>query len=155
LGYFNQSLIGLSQNINGVPTTYGASDRFTGFQIGLSIPLFGVKSQLSTVKAIEMKKQETEAHLEAISMELNGQLQELLFQYQKYLTSLDYYQQNALPQADLILAQAQKGFESGSIGYIEYVQGISQAISIKFTYLETLNNYNQTIIQLEFVSGIQ
>ncbi|MEQ8425175.1 MAG: TolC family protein, partial [Cyclobacteriaceae bacterium] len=119
------------------------------------IPIFGVKSQTSIIKATELKKQESEARLEATFNELEGRLQSLIQQYHKFQNSLDYYQLNALPQAELILTQAQKGFESGDIGYVEYTQGLNRALNIRFNYLDILNQYNQTIIQIEFITGVQ
>ena len=155
VGYFNQSLNGPNQDINGNPITFNSGDRFTGFQVGVAIPIFGVKSQSSAIKASELKKQESEARLNAISNELDGRLQSLIQQYQKFQNSLKYYQLNAIPQAVLILTQAQKGFESGDIGYVEYTQGLSRALSVQFNYLDILNQYNQTIIQIEFIVGVQ
>ena len=155
VGYFNQSLNGPNQDIDGNPVTFTSSDRFTGFQVGVAIPLFGAKSQSSAIKATELKKQEAEAQLEAITNELQGRLKSLFQQYQKFQASLDYYEQSALPQAELILKQAQKGFESGEIGYVEYIQGLNRSLSVRFNYLDILNQYNQTIIEIEFISGIQ
>lgn len=155
VGYFNQSLNGPNQDIDGNPVTYNSSDRFTGFQVGIAIPIFGVKSQASLIRASELKRQENEARLKATSIELEGRLQSLIQQYLKFQKSLEYYQVNALPQADLILQQAQKGFESGGIGYVEYTQGLNRALSVRFRFLDILNQFNQTIIQIEFISGIQ
>lgn len=155
VGYFNQSLNGPNQDINGNLVTYGSGDRFTGFQVGISIPIFGAKSQASAIRTIELKKQENEALAQSVNNELEGRLQSLLQQYYKFQNSLSYYQTNALPQAELILNQAQKGFQSGDIGYVEYTQGLNRSLSVRFNYLDILNQYNQTIIQIEFISGIQ
>jgi cobalt-zinc-cadmium resistance protein CzcA len=155
VGYFNQSLNGPNQDLDGNPVTFTSSDRFTGFQVGIAIPIFGAKSQGSVIKAAELKKQENEARLQAVTNELQGRLRSLIQQYQKFQTSIDYYEQNALPQAELILKQAQKGFENGEIGYVEYIQGLNRALTVRFNYLDILNQYNQTIIQIEFISGVQ
>ncbi|MEB2787100.1 CusA/CzcA family heavy metal efflux RND transporter [Algoriphagus persicinus] len=155
VGYFNQSLNGPNQDLDGNPVTFNSSDRFAGFQVGVAIPLFGAKSQGSVIKAAELKKQESEARLQAVTNDFEGRLSSLIQQYQKFQTSLDYYEQNALPQAELILKQAQRGFESGEIGYVEYIQGLNRALTIQFNYLEILNQYNQTIVQIEFISGVQ
>jgi heavy metal efflux system protein len=153
-GYFNQSLIGPNQDLNGIPVTYGAGDRFDGFSIGLSIPLW-IKPQASRIRASAFKKQEKEAELMAMNNELNGQLRELISQYQKFNTSLSYYGSNGLPQAELILTQAQKGFDSGEIDYVEYTQGLNRALFIQFNYLDILNQHNQTVLQLEFITGVK
>lgn len=155
VGYFNQSLNGPNQDINGNPVIFNSGDRFTGFKVGVAIPIFGARSQSSVIKASDLKRQESEARLEATSNELEGRLQSLIQQYQKFQNSLEYYQRNALPQAKLILRQSQKGFKSGDIGYVEYTQGLSRALSIRFNYLDILNQYNQTIIQIEFITGVQ
>jgi len=155
VGYFNQSLNGPNQDLDGNPVTFSSSDRFTGFQVAIAIPLFGAKAQGSVIKAAELRKQESEARLQAITNELQGRFRSLFQQYQKFQTSLDYYEQNALPQAELILKQAQRGFESGEIGYVEYIQGLNRALTVRFNYLDILNQYNQTIIEIEFISGVQ
>uniref|UniRef100_UPI004048E6DE CusA/CzcA family heavy metal efflux RND transporter n=1 Tax=Roseivirga sp. TaxID=1964215 RepID=UPI004048E6DE len=155
IGYFNQSLNGPNEDIDGNPVIFNSSDRFTGFQVGVAIPIFGAKSQASAIKASELKRQENEARLKATSNQLEGRLESLIQRYQKFQNSLEYYESNALPQAELILKQAQKGFESGDIGYVEYTQGLNRALGVRFNYLEILNQFNQTIIEIEFISGVQ
>ena len=39
LGYFNQSLIG-TQTVDGTAQFFGANKRFTGFNIGIAVPLW-------------------------------------------------------------------------------------------------------------------
>lgn len=154
IGYFNQSLNGPNQDINGNPINYTSSDRFTGVQVGIAIPIFGAKSHISSIKKSELKMQESEARYEAASNELKGEMTSLVQQFNKFQNSLEFYQTNALPQAELILTQAQKGFESGAIGYVEYTQGLSRSLDVRFKYLDLLDQYNQTIIQIEFISGV-
>lgn len=155
LGYFNQSLNGPGEDRNGTPVTYDGNDRFTGFQVGLAIPLLSARAQAAQVKAAQLQIEERAARLQAISNELQGEFTALARQYRKHQTSLEYYRQNGLPQAGLILTQAQESFRNGDIGYVEYIQGLTRALAIRFNYLFLLNQYNQTIIQLEFLSGIQ
>lgn len=155
VGYFSQSFNGPGLTRVGDRTNYTSSDRFTGFHIGLAIPIFGAKANLNSIKAMDLKKQESEFRLQAINNELEGRLLSLIQQYQKHKNSLGYYKQSVLPQADLILVQSQKSFVSGEIGYIEYIQGLNRALNIKFDHLNVLNEYNQTIIQIEFISNDQ
>lgn len=155
VGYFNQSLNGPNQDLEGNPVVFTSRNRFTGFQAGVAIPLFAAKSNLASIRAAEFKKQESEAQQQAIRLSLEGQLRSLTQQYEKYRSSLAYYKQNALPQATLLLKQAQKGFKSGNIDYVEYLQGLTQALTVRMNYLDILNEYNQTLIQTEFILGIQ
>ncbi len=55
-----------------------------------------------------------------------------------------------LGQADQLLEINRAKFENEDIDYTEYTQKADEAFQIQLDYLETLNNYNQTAIQLEF-----
>lgn len=153
VGYFNQSLNGPNQDRAGNPVVFDSGDRFTGFQVGIAIPLFGVKSNLSAIKVAELKKQESKVRFIATTNELQGRLKSLIQHYQKFQNSLQYYESTALPQAELILKQVQKGFESGEIGYVEYTQGLNRALSFRVNYLDILNQFNQTLIEMKYIIG--
>jgi cobalt-zinc-cadmium resistance protein CzcA len=66
---------------------------------------------------------------------------------------LSYYKDKAVPQAELIIESAQKSLENGAINYVEYFQNLNQGLELKFNYLNTLNEYNQAIIDLEYLIG--
>jgi len=144
LGYFNQSFIDAG---NG-GTNYDSGDRFTGVQLGLSIPLWA-KPHTSKIKAAKFQKQENEAQLEVIENQTKSQLQSLITALQKDLRNIEYYRNSGLPQSEILFRTAQRGFEEGEIGYIEYVQGLNRALTIQVTYLNFLNQYNQTLINIE------
>jgi cobalt-zinc-cadmium resistance protein CzcA len=148
LGYFNQSFIGSGETINGTPTVYSSTDRFTGVQLGLSVPIW-FKPHTAIIKAAKIHKMENEALLEAVTNFTQTQLQGLLETLRTDLRNLEHYSQNALPQADLLLKQAQRGFQEGEIGYVEYVQGLNRALTIQTKYLTFVNRYNQTLIKIE------
>jgi cobalt-zinc-cadmium resistance protein CzcA len=148
LGYFNQSFIGTGQFTNDTQTPFDSSDRFMGVQLGLSIPLWS-KPHTAKIMAAKIQKQENEAQLEAVQNETKSQLQSLFAVLQKNLNNIKTYKESGLPQSDLLLRTAQRGFEEGEIGYIEYVQGINRALTIQVKYLEYLNQYNQTLINIE------
>jgi heavy metal efflux system protein len=151
IGYFNQSLIG-TQTINGTDQYFDASKRFTGFQIGISIPLWFVP-QIAKVKAAGLNQKVIENNVEQYQINMQSQYSQYLQEYLQQKNNLEYYEKSALPNADFIIKQADKGFKNGEIGYVEYLQGIKSALTIKSNYLSSLNQYNQSIIQLEFLLG--
>ena len=153
LGYFNQSLIG-TQTINGTEQYFGSSNRFAGFQVGIAIPIW-VKPQLAKVQAAKIKAGIGESNYESYQKKLEGMYLQAVQKYMKYKNSLEYYETSALDQSELMLQNAQKGFKSGSIGYFEYVQVANQSLAIQTAWLESLNRYNQSVIQLEFLAGIK
>jgi cobalt-zinc-cadmium resistance protein CzcA len=148
LGYFNQSFIGNSSAANGTPTVFDSGDRFTGVQLGLSIPIW-FKPHTAKIKAAKIHKLENEAQLEAIKNRTQTQLESLFQMLQTEKTNLESYKTNALPQAVLLLKSSQRGFQEGEIGYVEYVQGLNRALSIQIKQLDFINQYNQTLIKIE------
>ena len=151
VGFFTQTLIDVPDpENNGRLAT--ASDRFTGFQVGLAFPLWFVSHQ-GRIKAADLSKQAAQSNYDYQQAIVEGQWQQAIQQLTKSRNSLIYYTTSALPNATLILKQSQTAFKEGEIGYAEYLLGVRSAISIKEGYLQTLNEYNQNKIHIEFLSG--
>jgi len=151
IGYFSQTMQG-TQEINSVPRTFTSGDRFSGVQAGIAIPLF-YKSYLSKIRAAKIKEQVSKTNAENYSKSLLGAYRSLLGDYDKYSNSLDYYEKQAIPEADLIIDQATKSYKAGAMDYLDFVQSLGRAFNIRQNYVEALNNYNQTIISIEFIQG--
>lgn len=148
-GFFSQTLIGTPYEDG---TIANSRNRFTGFQVGLSIPLWIAPHQ-GRVKAAEFNKLAAQHNYDYFRISIEGQLQQAAQQYVKNRSSLAYFNESALPNADLILKQSQAAFRSGEIGYAEFLLSMRNAIDIKEGYLKTLNDYNQSIIYIEYLSG--
>ena len=150
VGYFNQSLIGGETSEGG--NAAGPSDRFGGVQAGIAVPLF-FGSYKADIKAAGLREQMAKTNLDYFRTTVQGQFRQQVEEVNKFRNSLDYYNEKAIPQANLIIDNAQKSFESGNIDYVEYFQNLNQALNLKFNYLNTLNGYNQAVINLEFLIG--
>ncbi len=153
IGYFSQTLIG-TQTIGGNSIFYGSEKRFTGMQVGISIPLW-FAPQTAKVRAAETQQLISQTQYKQAELELNTGYKQAVLEFTKSKTSLDYYTNTALPNAQLIMEQAQKAWKSGEIGYVEYLQSLSAAIEIKQNHLQALNNYNQAVIEIEYLLGIK
>jgi cobalt-zinc-cadmium resistance protein CzcA len=151
VGGFIQSLTGV-QNINGQDIFFPRSRTFTGFQLGVAIPLW-IKPNLARAKAASFQEEATRKNAENFEVMLNGNYAQALREVEKNIASLNYYETSALQNADLILSQARKAFRGGEIGYIEYLQALKSAIGIQSNYLMALNQYNQSVVKLEFLLG--
>jgi len=152
LGFFTQTLIGVVDTESGSGEIATSSDRFTGFQAGLTIPLWFVPHQ-GRVKSAEYNRQAAESNYQYFQKNLQGQYQQAYQHYVKNRNSLHYYRTSALPNADLILKHSQTAFKSGEIGYSEYLLGVQRANNVREAYIQTLRDYNQSIIYLEYLSG--
>jgi cobalt-zinc-cadmium resistance protein CzcA len=69
------------------------------------------------------------------------------------LNTLDYYEDQAVPEADLIIGQASLSYKAGAMDYLEYIVNLNRALEIKQNYIDILNSYNQTIISIDFITG--
>ncbi len=118
--------------------------------VGINIPLFR--------NGIKAKTQVAKLETEIAKKELDKSQQELAtlflqqFQLQKqYSEQLNFYKTEGLPMAETIVNSAQRLYKSGDIGYIEYTQNLKDANKIKTDYLIAMNNYNQTIINIQYL----
>jgi len=66
---------------------------------------------------------------------------------------LDYYTSAGLKQADAIIKAANLSYRSGEISFAELSQYLTQAIDIQRNYLDVLNEYNQSAIQLNYFTN--
>ena len=131
LGYFNQSLIG-PQTINGQDVYFNVGQRFQGFQVGVSIPLF-YGAYNAKVKAADVNAQIVQSDYEFHEDQLQGHA--------------------ALPNAKVLLNNTHKAYLQGEIDYPEYLLNLKQVYRIYEAYLQALEHYNQSIINLEFLTG--
>jgi cobalt-zinc-cadmium resistance protein CzcA len=151
VGYFSQTIKG-TQEVNGVPRTFGAGDRFNGIQAGIAIPLWFAPYTAKT-KAAKLKEQVASTNAEYYNKSLLGSYQSLLAENGKYNNSVVYYEKQAIPEANLIIDQATRSYKAGALDYLDYILTLNRALSIKQNYLDALNNYNQTIISIDFITG--
>jgi heavy metal efflux system protein len=66
---------------------------------------------------------------------------------------VEYYEKQAVPEAELIIDQATLSYKAGALDYLDYVLTLDRALAIKQNYLEALRSYNQTVISIDFITG--
>lgn len=150
IGYFNQSLVDVINVENG--SMASQRERFSGVQVGLAIPLWFAPHQ-GRVQSAEAKSKAAQSTYQYQQIQLSSQLEQALQRFAKSRNSLEYYKNSALPNADLILRQAQTAFREGDVAFAEYLLSVRNALAIKEGFLLTLSDYNQSIIYIEYLSG--
>jgi len=151
VGFFSQTIQG-TQDVNGVALTFGPEARFTGIQAGISVPLWFLP-YTSRTKSAKIKEQISQNNAEYFSKSLAGSYQSYLEEFAKYSKSLEYYEKQAIPEANLIIEQASLSYKAGALDYLDYILSLNRAIEIRQNYLNALNSYNQTIISLDLLTG--
>lgn len=150
VGVFSQTLIGTRNPESGAVAN--GNERFTGFQVGVSMPLWFVPHR-ARAKAAAYRTKVAESNYDAYSQELRSQMEQAIQEFHKNKSNLDSFRDFSLPNAELILKQSEASFRGGEIGYAEFLLGLRSAIDIRERYLQTLHDYNQSIILIEFLSG--
>jgi len=150
-GYFIQSLTG-NQALDGTPRYYDNSLRFQGFTVGLSIPLFyGATSAKAKAAQLNVEREQLKAGY--MRSELKGRLDAQNEQLSVSAAQISYYRETAEPNAKKIISNATKAYQNGDLSYVEYVQGLETAHGIMVNYAESIRTYNQTVINIQYLTS--
>jgi cobalt-zinc-cadmium resistance protein CzcA len=148
LGYSNQSIQG-----NGADNVmYLKSARFNSVQFGVGVPLFfdSQKGKINSAKTLELISENNyQFGLQSLKTEYETA-------YKNYLTQLStvkYFEDTALQNASTIATTANEQFTNGDINYLEWTMLINDAVSIQSSYTDAVNELNQMIIQLNFLTS--
>ena len=113
----------------------GPHSGYYAWQVGISLPLsFGANR--SVVKASKTELARIAAENEATMRSLSTERQTLLAAYGKYSKSVAYYQQTALPLAREQRRTATLSYREGSIGYLDLIQALTDAMNTEQSYID-------------------
>jgi cobalt-zinc-cadmium resistance protein CzcA len=129
---------------------YGVSNPYSGFSVTAGIPIFGVKSYRSKIRAAELERDYQQSLLNYEKYNLISGYNQAYQQLQKDLELLAYYESTGLATADAIIKSANLAYRGGEINFAELTQFLTQATDIQRSYLEVLHQYNQSAIQINF-----
>lgn len=129
---------------------YGIKNPYSGFSITVGIPLLGGSSYRNKIKAAKFEKDYQQTILDYERLSLNTNYRQAYQQLQKDIELLSYYESTGLEQAEAILKAANTAYRAGEISFAELTQFVTQSIDIQKNYLDVLNQYNQSAIQLNY-----
>jgi heavy metal efflux system protein len=121
---------------------------------GLGIPL-STKPQKARIETARINEQVAENQSKIVLFQTEANVKILRESLNKFQNTLQYYEQSALPQADLLLQTAYRQFRLGDIEYVEFFQNTRQAWQIREAYLMEQLRFSQTVIDLEKWLGVE
>ncbi len=130
----------------------GAYKGLNGWQLGVAFPLWFLPAN-SEIKKAKAERDIALNTLEHQKFVVKKDIENLLFDLNKYFKQIEFYKKYALVQADELIKTASIQYDKEEIEYTEFINGISTGLNLKMEYLETINNYNQTAIQLEIYAN--
>lgn len=122
------------------------------FTVGVGVPLF-FGAQSAKIRSAKIQENIAAVDYQYNKANLNASITQQVNNYRKLKQALEYYENGVLKQTEELLKVSGIAYTQGEIGYVEYTQNIAQYISSHIQYLETLNQLNQAIIQLNYLKG--
>ena len=122
-----------------------------GYQIGLKFPIL-FSGNSSRIKASKIARQVAEQEAIDYRIRLEAQRSDLLLQLNKYNQMLSYYEEEGENLSQEIFKTAKYSFENGEINFFQYIQSIENSLDILLDYMQNLNLYNQTAIELNYLT---
>ena len=129
---------------------YGVSNPYSGFSVTVGIPLFGGSAYRNKIKAGQLEQTYQQSVLDYERLELITNYNQSYQQLLKDQDLLSYYEKTGLAQAEAIIKSSNLAYRGGEINFSELTQYLSQAIDIQKNYLDVLNQFNQSAIQLNY-----
>jgi cobalt-zinc-cadmium resistance protein CzcA len=124
----------------------------TGFQVGVDVPLF-FGAQSARIKAAKIQQSIAGMDLELEKNNLDKAIEQQANECLKLRQAINYYDKGVLKQTEELLKVSGIAYGQGEIGYVEYTQNITQYVSSHIMYLETVNQFNQALIELKYLKG--
>ena len=129
-------------------------NNFNVVHAGLSFHIF-TRAQKARIQSAKIQEQVNETQLASAKEQLNTELDMMETRQRNLAATLKYYEEQALPQADLIRQTALSTYKGGESGYLEFFAAIQQAYQLQEEYLINVLDYNFNLIRIEEITGEQ
>ncbi len=129
---------------------YGVDPPFSGFSLTIGVPLAS-KPQRQRIEAARIDYQIETLVLQGAIREHSSALIQARERMLRSEQALLFYEEDGLNQSRAIQNAAKLAFEAGDISFADWMQFVTQAVLLKQNYLEALNDYNQSVIQYNYL----
>ncbi|SDZ39298.1 MULTISPECIES: TolC family protein [Rhodonellum] len=132
-------------------TNSGANSKvYPGFQVGVSLPLwFG--AQKAKIGSARTDREQSQLDNKNFVFQLENRTEQLTIELKKYMEAIDFYEQEGKELSDQLIKQASEAFKNGEIDFLQYVLLIENSRNIQVSYLQNLNLYNMTVLEINYL----
>ena len=134
-----------------VGSNSGLDENFTGYQIGLKIPIL-FSGNAAKIKASKIAQEALENEELGYKIRLKTKRSELFTQLKKHEEALTYYKEEGEELSQEIFKTAKVSYEAGEINFFQYIQSMENALEILLDYLNNLNTYNQIVLEINYLT---
>ncbi len=153
LGYFNQTLIGTPLPQSNAPAVLaGSADRFEGFVVGLSVPLWFMPTD-ARAKQAGIDRRIAEQRLRMGAQSITHELRMLGSSITSQRQLLDVFSKGALRDAALLLEQTHRAYELGQASWSDVSMAYRQALDVQLAEIDARMGLAELLSNYEFLSG--
>ncbi len=124
---------------------------FSAWEAGISLPL-NIFSVNAKIKSAKMAYQTAQAEMAQKTAYTEALYRQMLVKKATMKRILTYYENEALPLADEQIKMVYTAYKLGDIDYMQFIQNIQSALKIKIDYLHKAVDYQQIIINLNYLT---
>ncbi|MBK8383349.1 MAG: TolC family protein [Ignavibacteria bacterium] len=124
-------------------------NNYWGMEVGLGVPLWFWWEQSGNIKESNYEFKIASSEEISFRKSLENEINKTFEEYENSLRQMKFFNEQAMKEADEILRQSKKSYDEGVIGYVEYLNALNLTYDTKTLYLNSIYNYNQSIINME------
>ncbi len=150
LGYFNQTLVGTPLAPYQQPATL--SNRFSGFMLGVSVPLWFAPTA-ARVQAAGVRKDAArrEANLEQSAY--SARQQQVQSELQAARVATEFYRTTGLAEVQFLVQQSQRAYEVGEVGWLEHQSALLRGFSMRMQDVAARRKLFELHLYQEYLNG--
>lgn len=153
LGYYNQSLIGTPvPQTTGAPLPATSGDRFQGFLIGLSVPLWFLPTSARSQQAT-LNQRVAEQRLRQGANSIIQEIRSLRTSIASARALLEVYTGGGLRTAERLLEQTQRSYELGEVGWSEVNTALRQVMETRSSEMSARLQLAELLSSYELLIG--
>lgn len=122
-----------------------------GYSFGVKVPLF-FTGQASRIKAARLEENAIADSNRDARAKLKSSYEQLMSQLALQNEALTYFESEGLALSDALLKAAELSFRAGEIDFFQYIQSLDNGYEIRISYLDQLELYNQTALNINYIS---
>jgi cobalt-zinc-cadmium resistance protein CzcA len=129
---------------------YEGAARYQGFEVGLGVPLF-FGEQRARIKATQYNLEASASLQTHYALQYENRRAELKAGLNKYLAAIRNYQSAGKQLSDELVRSAQLSYSAGEIDFFRFAESMDRAVEIELNYLENLYQYNQRVLDINYL----
>lgn len=119
---------------------------------GITIPIWFWQYHAS-IKAAKIKVAFADQQAKAQQQNLQMKMKQAKMEVLKNQQTVKYYSDKGLQESNAIISATQRMLDAGVADYVTYLRTLSEAYTIQLNAINAVKNYNQSIINLNYLTG--